>query len=145
MFPLFLAQAAAAPAGPALWPTIEHAALVVALVGGIVGILIARRKRETRQIEPQPLAVEGDIRVTPKGRRWSAETCDERHSSIAKRLDGHDQQINEIWFTLREEDSKIRSALEAAIRDFDKTVNRLQGTLDAVEKTNDMILKKLLG
>jgi hypothetical protein len=31
------------------------------------------------------------------------------------------------------------------VRDFDKTVNRMDGTLQAVKETNTMILKRLLG
>jgi hypothetical protein len=103
-----------------------------------------RDKTAKREILPQPLDVNVSGKIEPRGRRFSIEACDSRHQSIDRRLDGHDEAIKDIWFTLREEDSKTRVTLENAIRDFDKSINRLDGTLASVEKSNTMILKKLL-
>jgi hypothetical protein len=104
-----------------------------------------RDKTPKREILPQPLDVNVSGKIEPRGRRFSVEACDSRHQSIDHRLDAHDIQIKDIWFTLREEDSATRKALENAVRDFDKTVNRMDGTLQAVKETNTMILKRLLG
>ena len=130
--------------GPGLWPTLEHVALIVAITGGIAGIWVARRKHQTNRIEPQPLEIDGDIRVTPKGRRWSSDICDEKHTTITRRLQVHDDQIGELWRTMRTEDAATRESLSKAVRDFDRTVGELHGTLMKVDQTMQMILKREL-
>ena len=109
-----------------------------------VGFLIFRNK-EKRVVSLEPPELAGTFDVRPAGRDFNAEACDAKHLHIINTLAGHDGQIKDLWYTIRKEDFDIRTALANAIRDFDKIVNRIDGTLSAVEKSNDMILKKLLG
>jgi hypothetical protein len=114
----------------------------VALI--ITVIVLLARKKEERIISPQPLEVSGEVTANLKSRIMSPEVCETRHLALNQRVDSHEKQIGEIWFTLRKEDAAIRAALEAAVRDFDQTVNETKGTLRSLESTNALILKRLL-
>jgi len=94
----------------------------------------------------QPLhsRIDGDLAVQLKGRRYSATFDDERHGGVVRRLDGHEAEIRSIWVEMRKEDSATRATLATAVRDFDTTLARLDGTLDGVHKTQQLILTKLL-
>ena len=70
-------------------------------------------------------------------------SCDAKHHAIEHRLSSHDQQIKELWCTLREEDNKTREMLTRAIHEFDKTINRIDGTLVALDKSTDKIIQKI--
>ena len=129
---------------PALWPTIEHIALLVAIAGGIVAIFVSRRKRQNIRIDQQPVEVSGTFDANIKSRRYSPSTCDAVHREADRRLADHDKQLRDLWITVRDEDSKTRASLAAAIRDFDRITSRLEGLLANIEKANDMILHKLL-
>lgn len=122
--------------------------LLVAALGGLASWAVIYsvffRKKEVRKLEPDPLNVEADVRVVPKGRRFNAHEYDERNKTVDKRLDGHDGEIGKLWDTLRAEDAATRQSLEAAVRDFDQTVNRIDGTLQQVNKVQEMLLNKLL-
>lgn len=122
--------------------------VVVGIIGGAAGLAttwrVLRPKPETRSVSFEPPELTGDFRITPKGRHYSAEACDAKHQTVHQRLDGHDQQIKELWFTLREEDNKTREMLTRAIHEFDKTINRIDGTLSAVDKNTDKVLQMII-
>jgi hypothetical protein len=138
---MFFSQASS---GPGLWAAVEHAALIATIVAALLMWLSYRRKRETRRIEPVPLPVEGEIKVTPKGKRFSADLCDSRHTEINRRLGDHDVQIDKLWFTLRDEDAKTRAMLEKAVRDFDRTIGEIGGTLKETNALTQKLLDKQL-
>ena len=127
---------------------LQSFALVVAgLIGGAAGVATVWRvfhtKEEKRTVQFQPPELSGNFTVTPKGRGFSAESCDAKHHAIEHRLSSHDQQIKELWCTLREEDNKTREMLTRAIHEFDKTINRIDGTLVALDKSTDKIIQKI--
>jgi hypothetical protein len=136
---IFLAQLMPTATGLSFWLS---AAGNVALVITVIVLLV--RRSQPIEIDKQPVRVTGNMKVQPHEPYVTAAECMLRHGEVDRRLTGHDGQIKEIWETLRAEDAEIRRSLAAAIHEFDQTVNRVDGTLASVEKTNSMILKKLL-
>ena len=141
---MILAQAVSGAGGLSFWQVLEHVGLLAAIAVAITTLVVARRKFSRVAVMPQPLEVAGEMKFQPKGRRYSGGTCDAVHKEIDRRLEGHDGEISKIWFTVRDEDSKTRAMLETAVRDFDRSVGELNGTLSEVKKTNAMILVEML-
>ena len=127
MIYVILAQAAS---GPGLWPTIEHGALVIAIVGGVVGIMVSRRKREVRRIEPQPFEVTGEVRTKSRMPAVRTDTCNAMMGEVTRRLTDNETQIDRLWFTMREEDEKTREALNKSFHDIERSLGRIEGKLD---------------
>lgn len=61
-----------------------------------------------RKPEPQRLNDEPPIKVEKAPRRFNHDLAESRHGEVTRRLDGHDAEIEQIWFTMRNEDSAIR-------------------------------------
>lgn len=120
------------------WSVAGNVALVITVIVMLMG------KKEKRVVTLQPPDLSGTFDVRTKGRRFSSESCDIKHANIDHRLDGHDAEISKLWCTMREEDAKTRAALACAVRDFDQTVSETKGVLSTVNKTNDLIMEKLL-
>lgn len=141
---LFLADMSGQP----FWQVAEHALVLVSIIAALAAVAMARRKREDIRITGQPIEVSGDIKAYLKPHDYNSELSNAIHMEIARRLeaiDGKGGQIEQIWFTLRKEDAEIRESLKCAVRDFDQTINHIAGTLAAIEKSNNMILRKLIG
>lgn len=114
-------------------------ALVIFLAGQITSLVKkVRGDRDRSEISPQPLSVKIADEFVAKG------SCKTTHADLSRRLDGHDEEIKGLWETLRAEDNETRKSLAAAVRDFDQTVNRIDGTLESVKKLVHTILEKMM-
>jgi hypothetical protein len=107
---------------------------IVAGAGAVLA-LIGRFTKQTREVRGGPVVVEGEVKVLPKGRRFSAEACDAKHTEITRRLDGHDEQINHLWFTLRDEDAKTRKELNDTFQSIQRALGRIEGKIDDRNKS----------
>jgi hypothetical protein len=125
------------------WTALEHAALLASVAGAIIMWLTYRKKRENIRVYPQPLQVEGEMKVSPK-HVFNPEKCDARHDTLEERMSGVDAQIGELWRTMRAEDADTRAQLYKAVRDFDRTIGDLHGTLHQIDVTMHQVLDKML-
>lgn len=121
MIPI-LAQASfdTIPATWLKWGLISFVALVVFLciVAGVIIAALqlsharrAAREPQRREITPQPVAVEAKVSTRRDYKKQLEET---RHEEVARRLDGHDEEIDTIWHTMRGEDAKLAAELNAS-------------------------------
>jgi len=67
--------------GMSFWAVIEHIALVATIAGTVAGLVVARRKKEKRVIEPDPLRVK---KYEPKA---NDSDCKARYTSVMARID----------------------------------------------------------
>lgn len=101
---------------------------VLANLALVVGLGVSlTRKKEKRIIAPQPLEVEGELKVQSKGRRFNAGEWDAKHVEIDRRLDEHGEQIESLWSTMRAEDKESRQEFGEKI---DGVRKELSGKID---------------
>ena len=108
-------------------------AFVVAAIVGVLqyrlekraGKAQAERDRETksREIVNQPIQTE---RV-PK--RFNAALAESQHEALKERVDGHEAEIDKLWFTLRDEDEKTRKETRDFVEKTSRSLGRIEGKL----------------
>jgi len=83
--------------------------LVLGLLGGGAAVwsVFGRKKQ---QIEPQPLQVS--------------------QPDVQRRLDRHDEEITELWKTLRKENTNIRAEMARTFQDMERSLGRIEGKID---------------
>jgi hypothetical protein len=138
---MILAQAAVGGLG--FWQVMEHLGLLAAILGGLAAVAMARRKREVRKIEPQPLEIDGEVRVVPKGRRYNAETCDGRHKTLDDRiatLEGYTKnEVGRIHDKIDLVERRADDNLKQSITDLRETIRKLPlEIVDLLRKTGQM-------
>lgn len=99
--------------------------VVAAIVGVLQYRMEKRSKREPqrREILPDPLRTE----EVPK--RFNAALAKSQHDSLKERVDGHDAEIDKLWFTLREEDEKTRKETRDFVEKTSRSLGRIEGKL----------------
>jgi len=128
--------------GIGFWEVVKYAVDIVAIVAGAYAIMVARRKFEKVKISPQPLraTIEGEVETRSKARRFNAEACDLRHAGIVDRLDGHDDDIAELWRTMRAEDKEMRDQLLKTVKELDARMAELPSQIVALLKNTGQII-----
>jgi hypothetical protein len=96
--------------------------VVIGLITGIGGAVGLLKKR--RLIEPQPLEVREAQRLTTL----------EKHIELERRVEAHDRQFQEIWSTLRSENTAIRAEMRQWFQDTERALGRIEGKLDTFTK-----------
>ena len=123
-------------------------ALALIFAGIFTGLqYFADRRRERREevraasppapseISPLPLPVQ---KIFPNA---TMKDLAEKHDEHSRRLDGHDQEIQNLWMTMRKEDKEVRQeftnkfdALRKEIGDWTATMSRALGRLEGEDK-----------
>jgi len=110
--------------GPALWPSLEHFALAATTAAAIGSLIVALRKKERREISPQPLTIRA-VEISA-----AEPTCLARHVENKERIGKHDRQIENLWNTVREENTKIRGEMTAVFARIERGMGRIEGKID---------------
>lgn len=112
--------------------------VLIALAGAGAGAVAvwARVSKEgrKREVSGGPVEVTGEVKVMPKGRRYSAEFCDSRHTEVERRLEGHDHEITNLWNTLRAENTSIRAEMTQCFKSIERSLGRIEGQLSAKDE-----------
>lgn len=72
------------------------------------------------------------------------EQLDAAHQAMSARVQKAEDEITDLWNTMRKEDSDTRNQLTKAISDFERAVGKLEGTIGQVGKVMDAILEQQL-
>jgi len=123
-------------------------ALALIFAGVFAGLqYFSERRRERREelraaspaapaeISPLPLPVQ---KIFPNA---TMKDLAEKHDEHGRRLAGHDQEIQNLWMTMRKEDKEVRQeftnkfdALRKEIGDWTATMSRALGRLEGEDK-----------
>jgi len=120
---IFLAQATAT--GMTFWQVAEHAALLVAIAGGLSALIVARRKRENVRVTNQPLEIDGEVRVVGKDKRFNGDACDQRHQMIADRLGKLEEEQGRIYQRIDDVNNRASENLTRAMDAIRETMRKL--------------------
>lgn len=123
--------------------------VIIAIVGLVVGSFVvgaimavmqyrmeqrakkaeAEREKESkpREIHPQPLDV-------VKTRRFNPDLAKSQHDDVTRRLDGHDAELDKLWFSMRQEDEATRKELRDYVADTNLSLGRIEGALGTQPK-----------
>lgn len=111
---------------------VATAFVVAALVGILQYALDARRNRreELAAANPSPTTIEPNpLPVTKISPTASLRELNEKHQENVKRLDSHDDQINQLWTTLRAENTAIRKENSDKFDSISRALGRIEGKL----------------
>ena len=97
------------------------AVLLIAAV--IVGLVRGFRPEKVTLNDDPPV----EFRKAPK--RFNHDLAEARHSEHARRLDGHDAEIEQIWTTMRSEDAAIRREMGAKFDAILMSLGEIKGEL----------------
>jgi hypothetical protein len=97
------------------------------LVAGVVILWIGLRWKK----DPGKIERSEHTKVLPKTGRFSMFMCEEKHSTIDRRLKSHDEQLQNLWQTMREEDEKTRQMLNRTFQEVERSLGRIEGKLDS--------------
>lgn len=95
------------------WKTVEHIALIASIVGVLIAWLVARRKKERRKIEPDPL------RVRKYQERAKEETCKERYEWAMEAIEAlskaNDDEHRRIHDSVRGVEKGLQGSLDGKL------------------------------
>ena len=111
-----------------IWQAILTLGLI-ASIGANIAVIRSVKTVQKREISPQPFDVTGDIRVTAKGRRFSAEHCDDRHTTIAKEVSALDSytrlEVGRIHDKIDLIERRSNDKLAAAMNEIKETLRKM--------------------
>ena len=128
----------ATPEAGFVWQLILTIGLVAA-IGANLAVIFSVRKTQKREIYPQPLDVTGDLRVTPKGRRFNAETCDAKHKSVEERVANLEVEKNRIYTRIDEVNERANENLNRAMDGLKETIRKLPAEVLSLLKTTGQL------
>jgi hypothetical protein len=117
------AQLDAVPSGYVKWFFVCLAAVFI-VAAAIVGIVVAFRKPEPQKLNDDP-----PIQVQKAAKRYNHDLAEARYGELTRRADGHDAEIEQLWTTMRDEDSAIRKENGAKFDSILLALGEIKGEL----------------
>lgn len=103
----------------------QAALLLIGVLGGgaavatIAGLFVKRK----RQVEPQPLEVKASAEYVTE------DQCRERRGEMAARIKALEAQAENLWSTMRRENTDIRAEMAQTFKDIERALGRIEGKL----------------
>lgn len=125
------------PAGASLWQGVEHIALVASILGVVIAFTVARRKKERRRIEPDPL------RVRKVSEKATEDNCKERHltamGSIETAAQKNDDEHHRLFDLIDVVERRGEESLKSSLAMVNETIRKMPGEmLDLLRKTGQL-------
>jgi len=102
---------------------LQYFIVLLAAIAAIAVPIWLGLRRKSVAIDPQP------VEVRKAAKRYNHELITTRFENAENHLRTHDNQIQELWTTMRAEDSALRREMNQALKDIERALGRIEGAL----------------
>lgn len=106
--------------------------------GIVFGVLLYLQGREKKRVtvdQPVAATIEGEVVTRKSAKRFNFELAETRHVEVSRRLDDHDEQIKDLWGTVRGENEDIRDEMRKGFQSVERALGRIEGKLSRDHET----------